>query len=489
MRFAFGGIMHESNTFCPQMTTLNQFMDSGIHIGEDVTLNHKGSRSFIGGVIDAAEELGVELVPTLYASTSPYGVVEKEAFIYLLNQLSMRMEQADGVDGVVLCLHGGMVAENSMDPEGDILARVREIVGKGIPITCTLDMHCNVSQRMIDNCDAFFVNNENPHMDSYDRGVEATRVLRDVVEGRIEPLMALRKPRMLPPTLHVNPPHSGPLVDIFKRAFEMEENPRVINVNICAGFPWSDVPDAGMSVITVVDGDQELANRLADELSQRLWEARQEFIPSLMKPDEAIEKAMRAEEGPVILADVADNPGDGTTQDSTALLDSLIRHGAKDAVLAVINDSDALEACIAAGVGEEVALDLGCKARLFGDPVHLTGKVKTITDGSLRHRSSLYGEFYIQIGRTAVLETGGIEIIVTERRNVPMVSELFWRHGIDPSTKKIIVVKTFRMHLEPKYGLFAKEIIEVDAPGQASVDMKSFSWAKIPRPMYPIDCD
>lgn len=489
MRFAFGGIMHESNTFCPQMTTLSQFNDSGIELGEDIVSSNRGSKGFIGGVIDAAEELGVELVPTLYASTSPYGVVEKETFTYLLNQLCMRMEQADGVDGVVLCLHGGMVAENSMDPEGDILARVRQIVGKGIPITCTLDMHCNVSQRMIENCDAFFVNNENPHMDSYDRGVEATRVLHDIVEGRIEPLMALRKPGMLPPTLHVNPPHSGPLVDIFKRAFEMEADPRVVNVNICAGFPWSDVPDAGMSVITVVDGDQELADELADELSQRLWEARQEFIPSLMNPDEAVEKAMQAEEGPVILADVADNPGDGTTQDSTAVLGSLIRHGAKDTLLAVINDADSLEACIAGGVGNEVTLDLGCKARLFGKPVHLTGKVKTITDGSLRHRSSLYGEFDIQIGRTVVLETGGIEIIITERRNVPMVSELFWRHGIDPSTKKIIVVKTFKMHLEPKYRLFAKEIIEVDAQGQASVDMKSFNWVKIPRPMYPIDYD
>ena len=489
MRFALGGIMHESNTFCPQMTTLKQFMDSETLTGEDIVSSLRGSRSFVGGVIDAAEELGVELVPTLYASTSPYGVVEEEAFTYLLNQLCMRMRQAGGVDGIVLCLHGGMVAENSMDPEGEILARVREIVGANTPVTCTLDMHCNVSQRMIDNCDAFFVNNENPHRDSYDRGVEATRVLRDIVEGRVEPVMALRRPGMLPPTLHVNPPHSGPLVDIFKRAFEMEEAIRVINVNVCAGFPWSDVPDAGMSVVTVVDGDQELADELADELSQRLWEARHEFIPSLMKPDEAVEKAMQAQEGPVILADVADNPGDGTTQDSTAILASLIRHGARDALLAVINDADALEACLAAGVGEEVTLDLGCKARLFGDPVHLMGRVKTITDGSLRHSSSLYGEFERQIGRTIVLETGGIEIIVTERRNVPMVSELFWRHGIDPSTKKIIVVKTFRMHLEPKYRLFAKEVIEVDAPGQASVDMKSFNWTKIPRPMYPIDCD
>jgi microcystin degradation protein MlrC len=484
MRFALGGILHESNTFCPEKTTLDHFH---VAVGDDIVSENMGSRWFFGGVIDASNVLGAELHPTLAASANPFGVVDAETFDYLKGNLLHRMEQAGEVDGVVLCLHGGMVAENSMDPEGEILSRVREIVGGEIPIVCTLDMHCNISQRMVDNADAFFSNNENPHLDSYERAVEATRALHRIIEGEIEPVMALRKPGMLPPTLHVNPPHSGPLVGLFERAFEMEEDPRVINVNIAAGFPWCDVPDAGMSVLTVVDGDVDLAERLAEELSQMLWEVRHDFIPSLQTAEEAVERAMRAKEGPVILADVADNPGDGTTEDSNGILKALIESKAQDVGIAVLCDPEAVEKCFEAGVGNEVTLDLGCKARLFGDPITLTLKVRTITDGAFRTDSPLFGGYEVDIGRTVVVEHDGIEIIITGHTHNPMFPEVFRRHGIDPSKKKILVVKTFRMHMEPNYSPFAKEIIEVDAPGQASPNMKRFEWTRIPRPMFPID--
>lgn len=487
MKFAFGGIGLESNTFCPCMTTLEHFRNGYLGFGEEIISDHKGSEWFFGGVIDAAHELGVELYPTLAAIASPYGPVDEETFNYLTGELCERLEGAKAIDGVVLCLHGGMVAENSLDPEGDILIRARDIVGHEIPIVCTLDMHCNISQRMVDNADAFFVNNENPHLDSYDRGVEATQVLYRIVRGEVEPVMALKKPGMLPPTLHVNPPHSGPLVDLFNRVFEMEEDPRVINVNIAAGFPWCDVPDAGMSVLTVVHKDVELAEALAEELSQKLWEVRHEFLPSLMSVDEAVERAMRAEEGPVILVDVADNPGDGTTEDSTAILRALIERGAKDVGFALIHDPDAVEKCISTGVGNRVTLDLGCKARMFGEPVASTGTVKTISDGVFWPLGPLYGGYKQQIGRTVVLERNGVEIIISERTHPPNDPEVFRRHDIEPSRKKILVVKTFKMHMEPNYRSFAKEIIEVDAPGQASPNMKRFKWTRIPRPMFPID--
>jgi microcystin degradation protein MlrC len=483
MKFAFGGILHESNTFCPSKTTLDHFH---VAVGEDIMSENRGSRWFFGGVMDAADELGVGLHPTLAASANPYGAVEAGAFDHLRDTLLRSFEHAGEIDGVVLCLHGGMVAENSLDPEGEILSRVREVVWEA-PIVCTLDMHCNISQRMVDNADAFFANNENPHLDSYDRAVEATRALHRIVEGEIEPVMALRKPGMLPPTLHVNPPHSGPLVGLFERAFEMEEDPRVVNVNIAAGFPWCDVPDAGMSVLTVVDGDVELAERLAEELSQGLWEVRHDFIPSLPTAEEAVERAMRAEGGLVILADVADNPGDGTTEDSNGILRALVEKGAREVALAVICDPEAVEECVSTGVGNRVTLDLGCKARIFGEPLTLTVTVKTISDGVFWHHGPLFGGYRVDIGRTVVVEHDGIEMIVTGRTHNPTDPGVFLRHGIDPSRKRILVVKTFRMHMEPNYRPFAKEIIEVDAPGQASPNMKRFEWTRIPKPMFPID--
>lgn len=483
MRFLVGGIAQESNTFCPQKTTMENF---ALVRGEEMISKFRKSSSFIGGVIDTAEELGVQLYPTMHAAAYPYGTVEEETFDLLLDELLKRIDEAGEIDGVVLCLHGGMVAENSLDPEGEILVRLREKVGK-VPIVSTLDMHSNISQRMIENCDAFFANNENPHLDSYDRGYEATKVLSRIVKRELEPVMVLRKPGMLPPTLHINPPHSGPMVKVFKKAFEMEKDPRVININVTCGFPWSDTPYSGMAVITVVDKDKELAEELAQELSDMLWEFREEFIPHLPSVNEAVERAMKAEEGPVILVDVADNPGDGTTEDSTSILKSLIEHGAKDVAFALIHDPPAVEKCIAAGVGNRISLYLGCKVRLFGEPAILHGTVKTITDGVFWHLGPLYGGFKVHIGRTTVVDADGIEIIITENTYGPNDPEIFRRNGIEPSRKKILVVKTFKMHMEPNYRPFAKQIIEVEAPGQASVNMKSFKWTCIPRPMYPID--
>jgi microcystin degradation protein MlrC len=487
LKFAFGGVFHESNTFCPCKTTLKHFQNGYLGCGKDIISTSKGKKGFFGGVIDAASELAVQLYPTIAAAASPYGPVEKTAFDYITSKLLLSLEQAGTIDGVILCLHGGMVAENYLDPEGEILFLVREKVGPKIPIVCTLDMHANFSQRMVDTADAFFGNNENPHLDSYDRGVEASQVLYKIAKGRLKPVMALKKPGMLPPTLKVNPPHSGPMVKLFNRAFAMEKNPQVINVNMASGFPWSDVPDVGMGVVTVVHKDRGLAEKLAEELCQKLWDARQEFLPSLTPIDEAVEKAMRAEKGPVILADVADNPGDGTTEDSTGILRSLIQHGATEVGFALIHDPEAVEKCVSTGVGSQVTLDVGGKDPTWGDPVTLTGTVKTLSDGVFWPLGPLYGGHQVGIGRTVVLETKGIEIIIAEHTYPPNDPEVFRRHGIEPSRKKILVVKTFKMHMEPNYRPFTKEIIEVDAPGQASPNLKRFNWTRIPRPMFPID--
>lgn len=485
MRFAIGGVFHESNTFCPCKTTLKHFE---VTSGKEIISDFKEDKSsFLGGALDVANGLGVRLYPTVAASANPYGLVDKEAFDYLTSKLLQSLEQAGSIDGVILCLHGGMVAENSLDPEGEILSLIREKIGREVPIVCTLDMHSNISQRMVDNAEAFFGNNENPHLDSYERGLEAAQVLYKITKGELEPVMALKKPGMLPPTLNVNPPHSGPMVKLFNRAFEMEQDPRVINVNIASGFPWSDVPDAGMSVLTVVHRNIELAEELAAELSHRLWKVRHEFLPSLTPIDEAVKKAMRAQKGPVILADVADNPGDGTTEDSTGILNALIQHDAKNVGFALIADPEAVEKCISTGVGNQVTLDLGCNDPVFGGSVTLTGRVKTISDGVFWHQGPLYGGFKMEIGRTVVIDTDGIEIIITEHTYPPNDPEVFRRNGIEPSRKKVLVVKTFKMHMEPNYRPFAKDIIEVDAPGQASPNLKRFKWNHIPRPMFPID--
>ena len=299
--------------------------------------------------------------------------------------------------------------------------------------------------------------------------------------------MVMKKPGLLPPTLHVNPPRSGPLADIFKQVFEKEKDPNVININISCGFPWCDIPDAGMSVVVIADKNRDLAQKIAVEFSQRLWEVKEQFIPNLLSAEDAVEKAMKADMGPVILCDVADNPGDGTSEDSTGILQELIQKRAKDVAFALICDQEAVEKCVSAGVGSEIELKLGGKFPEYaGEPVSVSGEVKTITNGLFQTKGPLYGGYQVRLGRSVAIETDGIEIIVTERTYGANDPEVFRLHKIEPSEKKILVVKTFKMHMEPNYS-FAKEIIEVDALGQAVIDLKKFTWKNIPRPMFPID--
>ncbi|MFX1256200.1 MAG: M81 family metallopeptidase [Promethearchaeota archaeon] len=485
MKFILGLFVTESNTFCPYKTTKDLF---DISYGSEIISENTGYQNFLGGVIAAANELGVQLYPTISAWAAPYGPVTGKMFDHIVNTILQGIGQAGDFDGIVLCLHGGSVAENSTDPEGELITKIREKIGLDIPIVCTLDMHSNISQRLVDHTNALFGNNENPHLDSYARGLEATEVLYKIAKGELNPVMVMKKPGLLPPTLYINPPHSGPLVEIFNQAFEKEKDPRVININISCGFPWCDVPEAGMSIVAVVDKDRELAEQIAETYSQKLWEARNDFIPELPTVKEAVERALNAEEGPVILCDVADNPGDGTAEDSTGILEELIEKGAKDVAFALIRDPEAVEKCIVAGIGNQVDLELGGKFPEYaGEPVNISAVVKTITDGVFQTLGPLYGGYQVRLGRTVAIETNGIDIIVTERTYGANDPEVFRKHGIEPSKKKILVVKTFKMHMEPNYRPFAKEIIEVDALGQAAINLKRFTWKHIPRPMFPID--
>ena len=218
MKFVLGLFITESNTFCPYKTSEDLF---DISYGKEIISENTGQESFLGGVIDASNELKIQLHPTISAWAAPYGSVTRKMFNHITNTILQELDDAGDFDGIILCLHGGSVAENCMDPEGELLEKIREKIGSQVPIVCTLDMHSNISQKLINHSNAIFGNNENPHLDSYDRGFEATHVLFRIVKGDLNPVMVMKKPGLLVPTLYINPPHSGPLVEIFNQVFEI----------------------------------------------------------------------------------------------------------------------------------------------------------------------------------------------------------------------------------------------------------------------------
>ncbi|MCW5880060.1 MAG: M81 family metallopeptidase [Anaerolineae bacterium] len=488
-RIALGGIVHETHTFAPTVTGLAAFEDYFLIQGDAILDAMRGTRTPLGGEIAALDDLGYEIAPLLWATAMPSGLVTAEAWASLRGRLLARLRAAGPVDGVLLALHGAMVAEGANDPEGELLLAIRAIVGPDAPIVSALDMHGNLSQAAVDAADALVAFDTNPHLDTYERGREAGDILRRMVEEGLRTARALRRPPLLLSAL-ATWTERAPLAPVHTRAQAMERNPRVVVISVMGGFAYADTPHTGMSVAVTTDGDQALADRYAEELADIAWQHRAAAAYKGEPVAEAVRRAMAAPRGPVILADVADNIGGGSPGDGTVILRALIDADAQDAVV-VIADAEAVAQAWAAGVGATVALAVGSKTdHLHGAPVQVAGVVEGLTDGrftneGINHFSQLYGH-EIHMGPCAVVRVGGVRILLTTRRTPPGDLAQLRSQGIAPEAQRIIVVKSpvaFRGAYQP----IAAEIIEVDTPGLVTADLTTFAYRHLPRPIYPLD--
>ena len=276
------------------------------------------------------------------------------------------------------------------------------------------------------------------------------------------------------------------MVKLLEKAWEMEKSPEVLNVCLFPAFAYTDVERCGSDVVAVTDNNPILAQKLADELGKMMWSLREEFLKPLTPIDKAVRTAMVAPEGPVILADVADNPGGGAPGDGTEILRELLKKGATNVGVAIIKDPEAVQEAINMGVRGRFSLEIGAKTDDFhGKPLMVTGTVRTITDGRFIHKAMAIG-VPADVGRTAVIDVDGIEILLTEKSHSPNDPEIFRRNGIEPTEKKILVLKS-RGHFRAAYEPFSKQILEVDAPGLTTPNLSWFTYRNIKRPMWPFD--
>ncbi len=488
-RVVVGEINHETNTFSPIATGLDRFAQRSLHYGQEMLGRFAGTRSGIGGYIDAARSADVTLVPAVSGSAVPSGTVTREAYEHLIGRLLETIEGAKhggGLDGVALCLHGAMVVEGVDDGEGDILRRVRAAAGPDVPVVSTLDLHANMTQEMVDHADCLFGYDTNPHVDNYERSQEAFAALLDIWAGKFRPVMRLVKTQMMPPTINMRTAE-GPMVQLFARAREFEAGPRVRNVSVFGGFPYTDVEFGGLSVLAMTDGDPQAAEGIAAEIAATAWGIRREFLKQLWQPADAVRHAMQATRKPVILADVADNMGGGGSGDTTALLRALLDAGATNVGFAQIVDPESVARCIAAGPGGAVSLQLGGKVEpKHGLPVCVAGTVKALTDGTFVNKGPMGTGVQSTVGPAAKVLVQGVEVIITTNRMAPNDPEVFRHIGIEPRDRQILVVKS-RGHFRAAYEPFAAEILEVDCPGFASPNLKHFDYRKARRPLFPLD--
>lgn len=494
MKIVTGGIAQETNTFQWEPTTLTDFQkgSSGIERGEAI-LNMRNTGTIYGGIVTVAEANGVDLVPTTYGHAVPGGRVSTEAYTTMRDEILAGLRAAMPVDGVLLGIHGAMAVEHGDDGEGPLITAIREIVGPEVPIIAPLDLHTNLSEEMMAEATAFIGYKHYPHIDTRETGAEAMELLIRTIKGEVTPVMAHVRVPLIAPNQSMVTTWQSPLKIAIDRAREIEQEPGVLSATVLGGFPFTDIEFAGVATIVVTDNDQALAKQYARELAQLCWDQRADFDIHPTPIADAIAEALAGEPGSVyVLADISDSGASGTAGDGTAVLKGLLEANARSAAVAQIMDRAAVDACIAAGVGATVTLSVGGKHDAFhGDPVEVTGMVRLIHEGRHPMGGVMGAGTMNSRGKTVVLEVGGpggIEVQLTELRGHPNDLNHFRSFGIEPTQRRILVLKSaahFRAAFEP----IATKVIEVDAPGISTPKLTSLQYQSLRRPIYPLDRD
>ena len=488
-RIAVGGIVHETNAFAPTQTGLEAFARQSFHVGSDLLNQLQGTPTPIGGMLRGLVAFGAQVVPTLYAAAMPSGLVTRETYDALLTQLLDALRAALPLDGILLALHGAMAAVGQDDCEGEILEQVRSLVGPNCPVVATLDMHANVSPKMVEAAHLLVAYNTNPHVDAAERGAEAAQLIHRLLKEDLRPTTTLVRPPLLLSALATRT-ERPPLRPAHQRACVMRKDPRVIVVSLLGGFAYVDTPFTGMSVVVSTNGAPELAQSLAQELAQIAWDNREVANETGLSVGEAVRRALAAPRGPVILADVGDNIGGGSSGDGTFLLAELHKAGAQDAVV-VLADPQAVDQAVCAGVDATVEMAVGGKTDAWhGEPEWVRAEVECLTDGRFAvnphdHFAAFYGR-EVNMGRCAVLRWEGIRILLTERKTPPGDLAQLRSQGIVPEAQRIIVVKS-PVAFRAAYESIAAEILVVDTPGLCTANLTRFRYTKLSRPVFPLD--
>lgn len=503
MNIGIAAFSHETNTFAPEQ---NDSMDA-VHIQRgEALLPHAGSKSFIGGFVEGAKRPDVELAPTVGISFSRGGIIHADVYQHCRTMIVDALQEAGPLDGVYFAFHGAMVAEAPYtDAEGELVREVRKILGD-IPMVGTYDFHAIMSEQEVESL-VPFPNNTNPHIDGYERGLEAARCLLMMLDGKIHPVTRRIFVPIIGPNIgqstwsHIPQEEEHLLLyQLNKKREELEKTPKVINITILGGYGYGDSPDAGMSIIATTDCDSELAERMAKELARDLWTRREELrkVRPIYPIDEGVKMAMARKESPVLLVDLGDDPGSACPADSPAVLESLIRHGARDCAL-TIRDADVVRAGIEAGVGATLNMAVGGKIdQRFYKPLEVTGVVKSIDDGRYTVCGPTHGSWGREVARENFREASvGKRVVLRIRNKIDVIfsqsqtgkdRDFFKSAGIIMEEKQIIVVKSNQAH-RASFDPVVASTIELDTPGVSTVNYVSLPYKYLHRPIWPIDAD
>lgn len=490
MRLAALGFNHESNTYAPVPATLDRWIQAGLLEGDDVVDQYADSEATMGGYLELGrDDADVEVVPLFFSRLTPMGTISAEAFETITGRMLELLEAHGPWDGVLLAQHGAAVSEEHRDADGETVRRVRELVGPDVPIGVSFDMHANISQLTVEQATVVNSYITNPHLDPRPRAREVANIIAATVRGEVTPVSTLVTPPVAVDILRQGTSDS-PMKELVAMAREEMKRPGVLSVSVVEGFPWSDTEEMGMTFLAVTDGDKDLADEIAQKLARAAWDVRDQLIGDAWAIDDALRHAAEAEKHPVVMMDVGDNVGGGSPGDSTHILEAAQRLGV-GGLFHMLCDPESVQACIAAGVGAEVSLDVGAKTdSLHGSPVSIRGVVRVLSDGKWEDTGDTHGGFrFYDAGLSALVETEDDHKILlisnpmgnTSRQQLASV-------GIDPLTQPIIVAKGVhspRGTFEP----IAGELMWVNTPGCTSADLSTLQYKHRRTPMFPWEKD
>src|SRR5216684_6466231 len=482
-RIAVGAFLHETNTFAPTKATYDDFVHGGgwpaMAFGADVLKTMRNINVGLAGFVEQAEARGWEMVPTISCGASPSAHVTKDAFERIVAEMVGGIAAAGPLDAAYLDLHGAMVTEHLDDGEGEILARVREVIGKDLPLVVSLDLHANVTPEMVEHADALIAYRTYPHVDMADTGRAVARHLALMLKTKQRFAQAFRQlPFLIPISWQCT--NDRPTKSIYEKLAALESD-AVPTLSFAPGFPAADFPDCGPSVLAYGRTRAD-ADAAADELAKLIIGHESDFDGRIFTPDEGVRHAMelatRAKK-PIIIADTQDNPGAGGDSDTTGMLRALVRNNAKRAALGVIYDPQSAKAAHAAGVGATVTLALGGKSGIPGDaPYKESFIVDKLSDGQFVAPGPYYGGRDMDMGPSACLRIGGIRVVVSSHK-AQLADQSMYRYvGIEPTEQAILVNKSsvhFRADFEP----IAEKLLICAAPGAMPADTAALPWTRL----------
>ena len=486
-RVALAGVFHETNTFASSCTDVGAFERRNGWLGGGQLIDaYAGTRTVVGGMLEAASQRGLDVVPVFGAYATPSGMVTRAAFEAIVDRICEGLSAAGPVDGLLLELHGAMVVDGLADPETHLLDQVRAILGDG-PIAAVTDLHANMTHRRCERLDILVGYRTNPHVDTFESGADAATHLFECLTGGQPTVLTHARSGVLAAPI-AQSSDQLPLLRLLQRARELERRHRFLDVIVHGGYAYADVPHAGLSfTVTAHEIDRSAAEQAVDELATLGWQHRHEFATDLPDEHAAIERATRQAHdhgGPVVVADTGDNIGGGSPGDGTWLLHALLETGGPSTA-ATLCDGAAVQQATAAGVDATVELQLGGRGEaLGGAPVVAPVRVQALGDGAFTNTGPMAHGARVTMGPTAVVSMGSLDIVLQSQPVQPNDPELFRSVGVEPQNYDLLLLKGAAA-LRAGWSSLATGFVDAGTRGVTDGDLTRLPYRQL-RDVWPL---